>query len=220
MASLVDLCNLSLSRLGDEATVVSIDPPDGSAQATYCARFLPMTRDSLLTSHAWGFALRREPLAARVLPAGVSTWAYAYALPTQCLTVLGVQAADADDDILAFTATEAEALTSGIGTPYSVELDPDGARVLYTDQASAVLRYVKRVEDPTLWSPLFTDALSWRLAAAVAGPLLKGQSGMQQAMRCEQAAAAMLSAAKSHDANQQRSRMQQMPPAASWLAAR
>ena len=33
MASVVDLCNLSLARLGDEANVVSIEPPDGSAQA-------------------------------------------------------------------------------------------------------------------------------------------------------------------------------------------
>ena len=62
MASVVDLCNLSLARLGDEANVVSIEPPDGSAQAAHCARFLPMVRDSLLQAHAWGFALRREAL--------------------------------------------------------------------------------------------------------------------------------------------------------------
>ena len=39
MASEVEICNLALARLGDAATVVSIDPPEGSAQAEHCAMF-------------------------------------------------------------------------------------------------------------------------------------------------------------------------------------
>ena len=35
MSSVVDICNIALSRLGDRATVTSIDPPEGSAQALY-----------------------------------------------------------------------------------------------------------------------------------------------------------------------------------------
>ena len=46
MASDVDVCNLALAHLGDEATVASISPPEGSAQAGHCARFYPMARDS------------------------------------------------------------------------------------------------------------------------------------------------------------------------------
>jgi len=35
MSSDVDICNLSLARLGDEANVVSISPQDQSSQAGY-----------------------------------------------------------------------------------------------------------------------------------------------------------------------------------------
>ena len=59
MASEVDICNLALSHLGDTATIASLDPPEGSAQAEHCARFYPIARDSLLEMHAWGFATSR-----------------------------------------------------------------------------------------------------------------------------------------------------------------
>ncbi len=48
MPSVVDLCNLALAYLGDDATVASIDPPEGSAQAEHCQRFYPIARDTLL----------------------------------------------------------------------------------------------------------------------------------------------------------------------------
>ena len=221
MASVVDLCNLSLARLGDEANVVSIEPPDGSAQAAHCARFLPMVRDSLLQAHAWGFALRREALAAITMPAGVSGWLFAYALPNQCLQLLAVQAADAPDDFTASITDADDALRSSAAQwPHLVELTPAGAMVILTDTGSAIARFVQRVDDPTLWSPLFTETLSWRLAAAVAGPLLKGGAGMQQARRCEEMAAAVLARARAQDAQQSRPRILSQPLASSWLSAR
>ena len=63
MASEVDICNLALAHLGDSATVASINPPEGSAQAEMCQRFYPIARDSLLEMHNWGFATRRKALA-------------------------------------------------------------------------------------------------------------------------------------------------------------
>ena len=63
MASVVDICNLALGHLGDPATVSSIDPPEGSAQAQHCARFYPIARDSLLEMHSWNFSTYREALA-------------------------------------------------------------------------------------------------------------------------------------------------------------
>lgn len=221
MASLVDVCNLAVARLGDAAEIVSIEPPDGSAQAAHCARFLPMVRDSLLQAHAWGFALRREALAAITMPVGVSGWLYAYAMPNQCLQLLAVQAGDASDDFIGATTDADDALRSSAAqAPHLVELTPDGAMVILTDTEGAVARFVKRIEDPTLWSPLFTESLSWRLAAAVAGPLLKGDAGMQQARRCEEIAAAVLARARAQDAQQSRPRVLSQPLASSWLSAR
>ena len=63
MASAVDICNEALSHLGDSATVSSIDPPEGSAQAEHCARFYDSTLQSLSELHNWKFALRRTSLA-------------------------------------------------------------------------------------------------------------------------------------------------------------
>ena len=51
MASVVDICNQALSHLGDSATVASIDPPEGSAQAEHCARFYPAALAALLEMH-------------------------------------------------------------------------------------------------------------------------------------------------------------------------
>ena len=49
MSTPVDICNLALARLGDEANVQSISPPDGSTQAALCAQFYPIARDTALT---------------------------------------------------------------------------------------------------------------------------------------------------------------------------
>lgn len=63
MASEVEISNLALSRIGDSATVSSINPPEGSAQAEHCQRFYPIARNSLLEMHAWSFCDRRIQLA-------------------------------------------------------------------------------------------------------------------------------------------------------------
>ena len=56
MASVVDICNLALAHIGDDATVSSIDPPEGSAQAEHCKRFYAIARDTMLQMHNWNFA--------------------------------------------------------------------------------------------------------------------------------------------------------------------
>ena len=96
MASEVDICNLALARLGDNATVASIDPPEGSAQAEHCARFYAIARDSLLEMHAWKFATRRVQLAKLTVPSW--DWSFAYAEPTGALKLLGVLSATASND--------------------------------------------------------------------------------------------------------------------------
>ena len=104
MASEVDICNLALARLGDNATVASIDPPEGSAQAEHCARFYAVARDSLLEMHAWKFATRRVQLAKLTVESW--DWSFAYAEPTGALKLLGVLSATASrrDSIVAASA--------------------------------------------------------------------------------------------------------------------
>lgn len=201
MASEVDICNLALSRLGDEASVASINPPEGSAQASHCARFYPVARDALLELHSWGFATRRAALA--LLSSGWPEWDYAYAQPADALNILAVVPSGAKDD---YAPQE-----------FACEVNEAGAAVIYTDQENAVLRYTGLVTDTTRFSPLFVTALSWHLASMLAGPLLKGDAGAAEGKRCAQMAQAYLAQAKESDSNQRRARPTHTPP---WMGAR
>jgi hypothetical protein len=194
MASAVDICNLALSHLGDNATVASLDPPEGSAQAEHCARFYPIARDSLLELHTWGFATRRVQLAQ--LGSGWPEWDYAYAQPADALNILAVLPPGASDD--------SSASGSYIPQAFSCEVDATGAEVIYTDQAEAALRYTAVVEDTTKFSPLFVMALSWHLASMLAGALIKGEAGAAEAKRCAAVAQSYLSKAAASDAAQRR----------------
>jgi hypothetical protein len=153
MASAVDICNLALAHIGDEAAVSSIDPADGSAQAGLCARFYPVARDVLVSKFAWSWAQKRAVLAELTTAPG--DWAYAYALPADFNRALAViDAAGAEVDFV-------------------LETDEDGVSAIYTNLEGAMLRYAARVTDTSKFSSLFVSALSWLLASYLAGPITK-----------------------------------------------
>lgn len=201
MASEVDICNLALARLGDNATVASIDPPEGSAQAEHCARFYAVARDSLLEMFPWKFATRRVLLAKLTVPSW--DWSFAYAQPATALRLLSVLPMDAksDDDT----------------QPYEAESDASGANIILTNQEDACLRFVARVTDTTKFSPLFVDALAWLLASYLAGPVLKGDAGAAMSKACLQSFLLAFSNAKVSDANQRKVRPEHTP---AWIAGR
>ncbi|MGZ3184411.1 MAG: hypothetical protein ACXU8N_18395 [Telluria sp.] len=221
MPSEVDICNLALASLGDDATVASLDPPEGSAQADHCARFYPMARDLVLDSHRWGFATRRVALAL-LSAAPPSAWRYAYALPGDMLNAISVLAPDALDD-------------NGVGTPvfgscapvdqpgnytpqpFVTEIAADGTPVLYTNQVNAVLRYAAQVTDPTVFPPTVVQGIAMRLASMLAGPVLKGETGIKAASLWGDRAEKWLAQAKESDANQQH---QQVAQTTSWIGNR
>ncbi len=199
MASAVDICNLALAHLGDEATVASIDPPEGSAQAEHCARWYPVARDELLELHDWSFATTRAALP--LLASGVPQWAYAYARPAGAVRIVGVLDKDAPDDVMA---------PAGLGytpQPFICEAMPDGTLAILTNQANAAARYTLRVTDPTRFSPLFVGALVYLLASKLAGPVIKGAEGRKAALDLRTYFDRVaLPQAKASDANQRHAR--------------
>ena len=82
-----DIANLALSYLGDGATVASIDPPEGSAQAQHCARFYPIALKLMLESHQWNFITRRDYLAV-VQDCYFKDWRFVYAYPSDRKSVV------------------------------------------------------------------------------------------------------------------------------------
>ena len=183
MASVVDICNLALAHLGDEATVSSIDPHEGSPQAGYCALFYPVVRDALLTKYTWSFATRRANLAllADTSPAG---WEFVYALPNNCIKPLAVLAPT--DNVDAYLASligeDVDSLFSK-GHPdndhqqFATEALSSGTKVIYSNIEDAILVYIHRTTDTTQYTPLMVLAFARLLAAYLAGPVIKGESG-------------------------------------------
>lgn len=222
MASEVDICNLALAHLGDNATVASLEPPEGSAQAEHCARFYPIARDALLELHDWNFATKRALLAQvdNLWP----QWSYSYLQPADCLRVIAVldKTAGADQSIsVPAPYSQSGLANTGMGryTPqdYVCETNDSGDEVILTNQVDAMVRYVAFVTDTTKFTPLFVTTLTWKLAAMLAGPVLKGEAGRAESKRCEAMASAWLAKATDSDTKQRRVQTQQ---SVSWMAGR
>lgn len=201
MASEIDICNLALSHIGDSATVSSIDPPEGSAQAEYCATYYPIARDTLLEMHAWGFAVQTEKLAK--MDHSNPFWQYCYAVPNGCMRILSVMRS-----------------ASCLNTPpvqYVRERSIDGQQLIYANEADLYVRYTVNIKDPTRFSPLFVLALSWHLASMLAGVVIKGETGAQYGAMCTAQMNNFLQQAKNSDGLQHQQAINHIAP---WIEGR
>lgn len=201
MTSVVQICNMALARLGDEATVSSIDPPEGSTQAEHCAMFYPQALSSLLEMYPWNFATKSAPLALLNI-AAPAPWQFAYAMPAGCLRVLQV-----------FDGVQ---IPGAAQAPYAVEVG-GSQPVLLANTPTAWAQFVFLQTDPQRFSPLFVDALSWLLASQLAGPLLKGDAGAAMSKSCLQQFGYIMQMARLSDARQRRVEPTAQP---AWIAGR
>lgn len=151
MASIVGICNNALAKLGED---VIISLTENSKAARTCNLLFESIRDALLRSHPWNFAIRRVELA-QLTTTPVFEWSYEYQLPTDCLRALMLE----EDDI-----------------EFKIE-----GRKLLTDNDTAKLKYIARVEDPNEYDTLFAELLSARLAAEMA-PILSDSTTLAQLM--------------------------------------
>ena len=244
----VGICNLALSHVGDQAQVTSISPPDGSQQAALCAQFYPVARDVLLESSPWRFTLRRIALAEVTNPTinnwvddngnpqtSAGNWQYAYAVPSDCVTVIAVLPPNATDDyeeslITGWVATypgypvswwqgyvPIPGVVEYVPQPYALESLPDGTQILLTNVEFAILRYSARMVDTTRFPAQFKLALSYQLASMLAGPILKGSEGIQVSMEQLQLAQAWAAKALAADGNQ---RKIDVRPSPVWIKGR
>ena len=141
MASVVGICNIALSNIGDEKISSLTDNND---RARACNLRYEDTRDAVLRSHPWKSATSRVELAAST-DTPVWGFTYKYALPSDCLRVL---------DVYDYTV------------PFSIE-----GRFLLTDNSTAKLKYIARFTDPNVYDILLQLAIGIRLAAEIAEAL-------------------------------------------------
>ena len=204
MATEVDICNLALAHLGDDATIASLSPPEGSAQAEKAARFYPIARNTLLEMHTWNFASKRGNLA--LTTNSLDQWDYAYVAPADMMSPVAIISPTAQNDYATrmsagdtpggITSNYAPTIVAGQYTPQQFSLEAD---LIYTNQENAMLRYQAFITDPSLFSPLFVITLSWHLASMLAGPVIKGDQGAAEAKRSSQMMVNYLNSAKQSD---------------------
>ncbi len=200
---LVSIYNLALSHIGETAATTS--PDETSEERKACEAFYPIAKNKLLELHDWSFASRTEPLA-KLTESETYGWRGAYALPASCLRLQFLREA------------------KGMRAPFYIEADKDyevrakgTGRILYTDCEEPVVGFIASDTSEALFSPSFSDALAWLLAAYVAGERIKGKEGASFAQSCQQQYERALSLAKSMDASMTRIHL---PYKAPWVRAR
>jgi hypothetical protein len=164
MASKVDICNLALSHLAQGATpITSISPPDGSFYADVMFQYYSIARDMALEAHEWTFATTRERLSRIALPEQITQWSYAFDFPTGVIRPLVVLPYENTSDLQAL--------------PFRLEVDAlTDERMVLCNVDDATMKYIRRQDDTTRYTPSFVMCLSYLLAHFAAGPITKKQS--------------------------------------------
>ena len=148
------ICNQALGRIGSNR-ITSLD--EASQPARFCQMFYAQTREEVIQSHPWSFAIARKTLS-RLAEAPAFGWDYQYQLPSDYLGM--IQLND-------WEPNEARDL-------YEIE----GGKLL-TDVDAAELRYIARITDSNLFSPAFVEALAVKLASKLITPLAGSPSQAQ-----------------------------------------
>ncbi len=156
MASVIQICNIALLRIGSARTINSLS--EQSKQADVCNVFYESSRDTVLSDFDWNFASKRVVLADLDTPS--TDWHFAYRYPTDCMRIIEIM------------VPGVRYPTPAMRIPFEVGSDSDGTgKIIYTDLPDAQLRYVGKITDPNMFDAQFSDALSWKLAAEFAMPL-------------------------------------------------
>lgn len=162
----ISIVNLALTKLG-EARIISFGD-DTKAARTMTALY-EITRDAELRRRKWRFSLKRA-----ALPALTSSpefgYAYAYQLPSDCLSILSVGDVAPGVDMSDYRT----GIDMGL---YSLE----GRQILTDMGAPLNLRYKARISDPSQFDIAFVAALASRLAYEAAEDLTQSAAKRQQA---------------------------------------
>lgn len=139
------VCNMALDIL-HEGPISSIE--DDEPNARRFKRNLDAQRDAFLAAHPWNFAVSRASLAASADTPAFG-WDQKYLLPGDCLRLLPLKVGGNFD---------------GANIAHEIE-----GGYLLTDAAAPLnIRFVRRVSELGLWSPLAVTAFAAFLAANLA----------------------------------------------------
>lgn len=169
MQTTLSLWNRALGFIGTR-TVASEN--ENTQEAVQCRLYWDSARRGALRDAAWPFAQRRKWLAQVAPPEGFEH-SHAFALPHDCLKVHGIENVGA--------GSARPFLGSARTIPYILAYDATAQRqVVLCDAPAALLAYSADVTQVALFDDLFAHALTRKLAALIAVPLLKNNSQKMQ----------------------------------------
>lgn len=188
----VGICNLALGHLG-KPPISAIGENTRGGQL--CALHYEATRNALLRSHPWNFAIKRASLAQDSVASDALPfeYEYAYTLPADCLRVIR-------------TSIEAE----GLEHDYRIE-----KRFLLSDEAEVSVEYIYKATTVGDYDPLFVQLLALDLALAMCMVLANNAALLQ---RLEEKRASLAPGAQTADAQEGATR--DGYDANNWLFAR
>ena len=144
--SVVQIVNNALVKIGANAILTLTE----DSEATRAANLIyEQIRDTCIRDHVWNFAVNRIELAQNST-APAFEFSYQYNLPSDCLRVLQMENMD---------------------MVYQIE----GGKLL-TNEGTAKILYLARVEDVNLFDSMFVEALSARIAAELAVTLAESNT--------------------------------------------
>ncbi len=195
MTTDVSISNMAIAAVGGHAAITSMT--EKSAEAKYCNIYYAPAVAAVLEDYDWGFARREVVLA--LSGTAPTRWVYSYAWPNNTVALREI------------TQVDRQAKPIGFEVVTSVSMDK---RFILTDEANACMWVTSTVTLPDMFSPLFVEALYFKLAALIAMPLTKKRT-LRDDMIASYARA--LPAAASSDLNQKESLE---PREADWISAR
>ena len=156
MASVVEICNRALDKLG-ESPIVSLADDVKASRA--CNRVYEPVRDAVLRDHPWNCAIGRALLAA---DSQAPAWGFArrFPLPIDCLRVLSI------------APDRSNQYDANIETRWVVE----GRAILSDVPAPLAIRYLQRLTDTNLFDPMLAEALASRLAVELCEALTQSNT--------------------------------------------
>ena len=156
--SKVGICNMALSHLGVGKEIANLET-EKSDEASAFRRFYDIARDATLRETAWPFATKIDVLSL-VKEDPNDEWDFSYRYPIDCEYFRRILSGIRNDN-------------KSTRIPYEIASDTLGS-LIYTDKKNATAEYTVNIDNPILYPPDFSMALSYYLAALTAARLTAG----------------------------------------------
>jgi hypothetical protein len=149
-ADSVEICNSALYKIGAQR-ITSLS--DTTKSAIILNDQYDRLRKEVLRAHPWNFAITWVALAATVNTPISDDYTTEFLLPSDVLRVLETNLADNMD--------------------WEIGYNVDGNKVIFCNDTSLKIKYIKDITNTTRFDASFDEALSFRIAADVAYALVQ-----------------------------------------------